>query len=193
MSITSGNVTIKQTLNLGDYNNKAAEVSFGFTIPDGEDAKAACDVAALLAQGKVNELLGLTKTGKVPASATKTKEPTAPTQAKTDPAALTADPPAERQISTGGPRVDPAAITNDDTIAKDEFALDAAPIADTQLTEACNKKKIKLGLSLTGGQPAAKIKELARKFVPAGKTQITDMPADVRAQFLAELEALRAD
>lgn len=188
-NITSGSVTIKQTLNLGDYNNKAAEVSFGFVVSEGEDAKAACDVAALLAQGKVNEILGLTKTGKVTAAV---KAAVAATPAaKADPAAVTADAP---QIRTSPEnRVDPAAITNDETIAKDEFALDATPITDPQLTEACNKKKIVLGRNLTGGQPAAKIKELARKFVPAGKTQITDMPADVRAQFLAELEALKAD
>ena len=188
MSITSGNVTIKQTINLGDYNSKAAEVSFGFTVPEGEDGKAACDVAALLAQGKVNELLGLTKTGKVPATAK-----AAAAAPKADPAAITADAP---QIRTSPEnRVDPAAITNDETIAKDEFALDlpATPIADAQLTEACNKKKIVLSRNLTGNQPALKIKELARKFVPAGKSQITDMPADVRAQFLTELEALKAD
>lgn len=59
-SITSGHVSYGRRLNLGDYNDKKAEVLITFACAeDGSDFQKMVDLAATVAIGKVHELLAL--------------------------------------------------------------------------------------------------------------------------------------
>lgn len=95
---------------------------------------------------------------------------------------------------------DPAAVTETlketpsaaEVVEDDDFsAVATKEITDAELQDAMAKKKQALSHFLSPPEPTKKIKALAAKFVKAGSTQLSDMPQDVRAQFLAELEALK--
>lgn len=204
--VTNGSVRILQRVKTGDYEHKEVSVDLSFAVAEGATHSAVLDAAALDANNKVRELLGLQKPAEKPPGR-KVVAPviTPKTETKTDVAAAKAE--AERivektenaaTVSEDAATVgDPTSATSNvvrgpgATAASDAAAVTdeeewtaAREVTDKEVNDACG-----LAAKRVGGAPP--VKALIAKYVPGGGVA-REIPQDQRLNFLADLEKLQA-
>lgn len=117
----------------------------------------------------------------------KTTKPAKPPAAKKDAAEVVDEVPVNGNISTGGERVNPDEVVDENLFAAtgdDEATVEA--ITDEQLMSKITRHNAKIN------NPTA-IRQLIGTFFPAGERngkQARDLPADKRAEFIEKLEKL---
>ncbi len=159
---------------------KTAKATFSFSVGEGENPDAIIDDATARARAKVAELLGSTVTPKTPA-----KKPPAPAAAErthatkeqvAEIAKIAAEPLA---ISTGGERLDPAAMD----VGEDDPLLSLPKeVTDVELTAAIGKHN-------QATKNAVAIRKLIGVYTPQdGKVySAAGIPQEKRQAFLSEL------
>ena len=198
--ITGGEISFGRTMKTGEYENKRGDVKVAFSVGEGEDHAAVLDKAAELAKAKLAELLdpplpGAPKRGRppnpppAPVANKATLAAEAAVKAGADPAAVLNPPPIEKAISAAKPVAEAATVAKseppiDPAAVADEFAAEAPPITDKDLTDAATRKNAE-----HDGKAGPTIRQLVGKFVaPPGR--IVDIKPEHRPEFLKQLKAL---
>lgn len=125
ITLTTGRILVGQTVNLGDYNSKKAEVDLTFTPPDGDDGLAPLDETIQLASSKLGEILGLAP---APAKAPSTRKPR---QTKAAEVTLAPTPANAVSVSDDEDEV-PLAARDGGSVEKAQTASKAAVIDDDE-------------------------------------------------------------
>lgn len=194
--VTGGEVRYGRTVNLGDYNNKKAEVMLTFQLDEGEEHSAAIAKAGAEAIARVTEML----LGKTPVTGVGSPEKTGTeVERQTKEAAAAAITKAEKEAakerakaanaSAKATQAKAAEVVNEDP-GFDEDAVESQPeITQDQMTSAMNRKVAELK-TVHGGAAPTLIKALINTFVEPPK-KAHDIPQNLRAQFLKKLEELK--
>lgn len=196
-SITSGTVSIEDGIKAKEEFAPArkAKIELSFAIPEGQDGTAFLNGVTKIAQDKLTEVLGGKPAAAKPAStrtpaANKDKTPETP-----KPAEKTKDDLAREAGVLEEPAASKTTAPADDNL--DDILGEAAPaarvISDKELGEIAGKVNAKKKAELGDKWAPSKIRELVAKFT--GKKlsdvpKITEVPAEKREAFVAELEKL---
>lgn len=201
LTVTNGSVTYGRVVKTGDFENKKCDITFGFSL-EGANPEAATDEIGNLARRKCHELLELQK----PLHAA-SASPVAPSNAKVAmAAAITGEKAAEPKPARAKkpPKVEavdelddeptpksaadkamdqPHAGHDADDLPEDDFSAAPAEITDAELQDKVQKRNGVIKNSLG-------IRQLIGKYVTHPKG-LKDVPQELRARFLTELEALQ--
>lgn len=195
MNITNGVVSVEDgTKKSEEYAPpRKVRVEFTFAVPEGEDGIVVAKAAGDAASAEVARLLGV----KV-AAVKKDKTPAAPAvmeaKVSTDKDKLAAEAglPADDGLGASehvksATKQTPAVIEDnlDDLLGPEA----PKPITDAELTDAAQRKN-KVQKEKDPKWSPVKIRELCVKYAGADK-HFRDIPADKRAAFLKELDALK--
>jgi hypothetical protein len=194
--ISGGKTLYGRTVKTGDFENKKVEVSFDFTVDEGEGHEDILDRAAALAVNKAHEMLGLSKQAPVPVRQLATKTPPAPKPAEKTKAELAAE--AQAQQGAPAPKVakppkvaeapkpaepaapakvaDPAAVTED-------WEAAASIITDKEVVDECSKTNARI-------KNAQAIRAVVAKYIPK-PGQAREIPQELRAAFIVDLKAMK--
>jgi hypothetical protein len=218
--ITSGVVSYGETRKIADYENKTAKVELSFSVADGEDAEAAIDDVIALAKNKLHSMLhGFVKStiakpepAKAVEEAPKAEDskiatprrgrppkvelipkgpaPEKPHQHYIEPKAgpVSADEFAELPATKASqPDDEPQQVDLEDLLGPTEVEPPAREVTDAELMNKLNATQARI-------KDAPRIRNLAAtKYNIVKGVSLTTMPQNVRAQFLADLDALKAN
>lgn len=203
MSITNGTVTVEDGIKAKEEYAPARKVNvtIAFNVTEGQDGEKVANEAGDAANAAVHRLLGTTapvkvaKPGKPAAAATPASEPAKPALTDKDKLAAAAGLPVDDGLGGASEPAKPAKPEKPAKPAVIEDNLDdllgpeaPKPITDAELTDAAQKKNKSQKEKDPKWSPV-KIRELCVKYAGADK-HFRDIPADKRADFLKELEAL---
>ena len=194
--ITGGKVTFRRNVQPAQYEGREAIVEIGFAVDEGATdaaAEAIVSHAGVLAKSKALELVASDKvtapvtpvSGKADAAKPKPRtKADLEKEAKAKGGAAPEDtglelPEDKPQISTSPEDRKPAEPDPDLDLPAD--GAEAQPITDKELLDAVTKKNAAIS-------KPKEIKALRAKFTQG--QSVKDIPADKRAEFLKELEAL---
>lgn len=171
MQITNIRAAKKFTRNLGDYQSASAELELTAAIAEGEDANACVDELFGLITARIQAELGLP---------VETEAPTAPAPA-TAPAAPSPSPTPEMPTAATTPTPPVAGLTPlpDAAVPATVAPAPAATMDPKVFEEACIPH-------ICTPEGPVKVGALLQKY---GADRIGTVPAERRAEFLAELQS----
>ncbi len=194
MNITNGVVSVEDGTKKSEEFSppRKVRVEFTFAVPEGGDGAAVAKEAGDAASAEVARLLGLKPAAAKKADKTPPVAPAAPAKpvlSDKNKLAAEAGLPVDDGLGGANEPVKPAPALVEDNL-DDLLGPEAPkPITDAELTDAAQKKN-KAQKDKDPKWSPVKIRELCVKYAGADK-HFRDIPADKRAAFLKELDALK--
>lgn len=200
--VTGGQVVFGITKNLGDYNNRKAEVTLTFLIDEGADASAIIREAGQEAMMHVAEMIAGKKAAAPPADepdiGKATVDKTAAAKALNDKEAafkaveatkkaVEKKLPAGLSVPDTKTKTDEGEDLGEETFNEDEAILD---VTDEQLSAELNRTVGRLNKAGHGSKASSIVKALIAEFVEPPKKS-HDIPQQQRPQFVQKLKDLK--
>lgn len=185
--ITAGRVVFGRKIAPAQYENKSAEVEIAFSITEGEDLGDTLDRAAVVAQKKVLQLLGLASSA---TSANPLASDTVAKEAKSfvalpefvtkEPAANTNAEPEKKARAPRKPKETPAPAVAEEVWEDPK----PEPITDAQLMDALRECAVST-------KNNAEIRRLVDEAGGAKATRVSSIPVEKREGLLAALKQVQ--
>lgn len=175
--ITAGRVVFGRKIAPAQYENKSAEVEIAFSITEGEDLGDTLDRAAVVAQKKVLQLLGLASSA---TSANPLATDTVVKEVVKEPAANTNAEPEKKARAPRKPKETPAPAVAEEVWEDPK----PEPITDAQLMDALRECAVST-------KNNAEIRRLVDEAGGAKATRVSSIPVEKREGLLAALKQVQ--